>query len=161
TMGRKAIGLVAVALALVGGGSAVASAGKSVTPKLGFYKGPEGLLPFVSATGVKVVRVGKRQGAEFEVSYVLNCPHSDKTPQVVFAWVEEKPVRITDGEFSFDRTIHSRVATWEGSVEGGVSAPGTTKLEVSGVFKSASRVVVEASAVGSYDVQYEGLPEEK
>lgn len=162
-MSRRALGLIAAALVLVAAtATTAASADKSVTPKLGFYEGPEGELPGVSATGVKVVKVGKRQGAEFEVSFELTCPHSSggKTPKVMFGWVEETPVRIKNGKFAFDRTIHSNVVTWGDSAETGISAPGSTRLVISGTFSSATKVVVKASATGSYDVQYEGQSKE-
>jgi hypothetical protein len=159
---RRALSLIAAALVLLSAAAiTVASASKSVTPKLGFYKGPEGQLPGVSATGVKVVKTGKRQGAEFEVSFELTCSHSSKTPHVMFGWVVEIPTRIKNGEFAFDRTIHSHVVTWNGSAETGISSPGASRLAVSGVFRSATKVVVKASATGTYDVQYEGQPSEK
>lgn len=161
-MSRRALGLMTAALVMVAVTAATAaSANESVTPKLGFYQGPEGELPGVSATGVKVVKTGKRQGAEFEVSFELACPHSGgKTPKVMFGWVQETPIQIKNGKFAFDRTIHSHVVTWGDSAETGISAPGTTRLVVSGTFGSATKVVVKASATGSYDVQYEGQPSE-
>jgi hypothetical protein len=161
---RKALSLIVAAFVLLSAAAVtvtVASMSKSVTPKLGYYKGPEGRLPGISATGVKVVKMGKHRGAEFEVSFELMCPHSSKTPQVMFGWVVETPIRIKNGEFEFDRTIHSHVATWEGSAERGITAPGTSKLVVSGLFRSATKVIVEASATGTYDVQYEGQSSEK
>jgi hypothetical protein len=161
-MNRKSSRLVATAvLALLAVGSTTALAAGPVVPKLGFYKGPEGQLPGISATGVKVVKMGKRQGAEFEVSFELTCAHNSKTPQVMFGWVVETPIRIKNGGFAFDRTIHSHVATWGGSTERGISASGASKLVVSGVFRSPTKVVVEASATGTFDVQYQGQPSEK
>lgn len=165
-MSRRALSLITAALVLVAATAATAaSASKSVIPKLGFYEGPGGELPGVSATGVKVVKIGKRLGAEFEVSFDLTCPHSSggKTLQAVFGWVEETPIPIKNGKFTFDRTIHSHVVVIGSSGRPEGSGPGTARLVVSGAFGSATKVVVEASATGSYEVHYfdEEQPSEK
>ncbi len=52
--------------------------------------------------------------------------------------VEDKPVPIKNGKFTFERTTHSKVTGNVGS--------GTFTTKVSGVFKSASKGVVELSS---------------
>lgn len=158
-MSRTASGLIGFVLVLVAVlGSAVASASKPVTPKLGLYYGrtvspPKDGEVEVHETEVKVVKTGKRQGAQVRVSPFVPTSCSGDPITGGFSVSEKSPISINNGMFHRDRTTHPRIA--------GGAGTSTMKTVVVGTFKSATKVVVEVSVNFSYSVQYPGQPEIK
>ena len=150
-MSRRASGLIVAVLALVAASAAtVASASKPVTPKLGLYFGQVASPPKdgnveVHETEVKVVKIGKRQGAQVRVSpFVPTSCSGDPVPGG-FSVLEKSPIAINNGKFKLDRTTHPRIAAGAGT--------STTRTVVVGTFKSTTKVVVEVSVNFSYSVQ--------
>jgi len=158
-MDRRASGLVVAALVLVAAfAAAVASASKPVTPKLGLYFGrvvspPKDGDVEVHETEVKVVKIGKRQGARVRVSPFAPTSCSGEPMPGGFSVLEKSPIPIENGRFRLDRTTHPRIAAGAGT--------STMRTVVVGTFKSATKVVVEVSVTFSYSVQYPGQPEIK
>jgi hypothetical protein len=158
-MGRTASGLFVAVLVLVAVFAAsVASASKSVTPKLGLYFGQTSSSPKdgnveAHETEVKVVKTGKRQGAQVRVSPFLPTSCSGNPMPGGFSVSEKSPISIHNGMFHLDRTTHPRIA--------GGAGTSTMRTVVVGTFKSATKVVVEVSVNFSYSVQYPGQPEVK
>lgn len=154
-MSRRALSLtVAVLVLAAASGATATSANKPVTPKLGLYYGenvgkPVGGDVSVQEAEVKVVKIGKRRGAQFKVMVGTTC--TGGLPPTGFGGTERTPVPIKNGKFAFDRTTRGPVASGAGTA--------TTRLVVSGTFKSATKVVVEASAHSSVSIQYPGQPE--
>jgi hypothetical protein len=158
-MSRRAAGLIFAVLVTVAVLAAtVASASKSVTPKLGLYFGrlvspPKDGNVEVHEAEVKVVKIGKRQGAQVRVSPFLPTSCSGDPIPGGFSVSEKSPIPIKNGKFTLDRTTHPRIA-------GGAGAS-TMRTIVVGTFKSTTKVVVEVSVNFSYSVQYPGQPEIK
>lgn len=154
-MSRRALGLIVAVLVLVAATAATAAfANKSVTPKLGVYPSSVGgsELPFAQPTRLIVVKIGKRRGVEFEVSFPLTCPKAAANlPELIFAWVEKTPTPIKNGKFVFDRTVKSNAASPGGEPAVGPVSPGTTKLKVLGTFTSPTKAIVKESSTGSYE----------
>lgn len=157
-MNRRAWCLVLTALALTAAFAAVASAGTPVTPKFGLYYGqvaspPKDGTVEVHETEVKVVKVGKGQGAQVSVSPFQPTSCSGDPVPGGFSVLEKSPIPIKNGKFKLDRTTHPRIA--------GGSGTSTMRTVVSGTFKSPTKVVVKVSVNFSYSVQYPGQPEVK
>jgi hypothetical protein len=157
-MSRRASGLIAAALVLVViPGATAASVSKPVTPKLGIYYDqevgpPEDGNVSVRETEVKVVRIGRRQGASVRVSpFPATCNGGFRGQPFGVSVLEKSPIQIKDGRFALDRTTHGPVAGGAGTA--------TTRTVVSGTFKSATKVVVTVSVKSSISVQYSGQPE--
>lgn len=156
-MSRRASLVVAVLVLVAASNATATPASKPVTPKLGLYYGenvgkPENGEVSVQEAEVKVVKIGKsRLGAQFRVPIGTTC--TGGLPPTGFGGSERTPVPIKNGKFAFDRTTR-------GPVSGGAGTA-TTRLVVSGTFKSATKVVVEASAHSSIAIQYPGQPEIK
>ncbi|HEX3735134.1 MAG TPA: hypothetical protein VHU86_08245 [Solirubrobacterales bacterium] len=134
--------------------ASVASAGKQIEPRLGLYKGnvvgkPEEGNVTVEEAEVKVLNQGRGRGAEF--GYKISATCTKGFPPVGFSLIEHNPIPIRNGKFTFDRTKHERVAAGLGTA--------TTKIIVSGTFKSATQVVMRVSVTSAISVQYSGEPE--
>lgn len=160
-MSRRASGLIMAALILVSAasGATAASTSKPVTPKLGIYYDqavgpPENGNVSVRETEVKVVKIGKRQGAQVRVSaFPATCTGGLKGQPFGVGVLEKSPIPIKHGKFLLDRTTHGPVASGSGTA--------TTKTKVSGTFTSATKVVVNVSVNSSISIQYPAQPEIK
>lgn len=157
-MNRRASCLVVTAIVLTAAFAAAASAGTPVTPKLGLYYGqvvapPENGTVEVHETEVKVVKVGKGQGAQVSVSPFEPTSCSGDPMPGGFSVLEKSPIRIKNGKFRLDRTTHPSIAGGAGTA--------TMRTVVSGTFKSPTKVVVKVFVNFSYSVQYPGQPEVK
>jgi hypothetical protein len=157
-MNRSASCLVVTALVLTAAFAAAASAGTPITPELGLYYGrvaspPENGTVEVHETEVKVVKIGKRQGAQVSVSPFQPASCSGDPIPGGFSVLEKTPIPIKNAEFKFDRTTHPRIAGGAGTA--------TSRTVVSGTFKSPKKVIVKVFVDFSYSVQYSGQPEIK
>jgi hypothetical protein len=157
-MSRRASGLIVAALILMAtSGATAASASEPVTPKLGRYYDqavgpPENGNVSVRETEVKVVKIGKRQGASVRVSpFPATCNGGLKGQPFGASVLEKSPIPIKNGKFTLDRTTHGPVAAGAGTA--------TTRTVVSGTFKSATKVVVTVSVSSSINIQYPEQPE--
>jgi hypothetical protein len=157
-MSRRVSCLVAAALVLMAALAAAVAAGEPITPKLGLYHGQvvgpavDGEVE-VHETDVKVVKVGKRQGAQVSVSpFSPTSCTGDQVP-VAFSVLEKSAIPIENAKFKLDRTTHPRLAGGNGT--------GTMRTVLSGTFTSPTKVVVKVSVNLSYSIQYSGQPEVK
>jgi hypothetical protein len=145
-MNRKAARFTASAAFVLLATAATAFAAKPVTPKLGSY---ESANTESTNTVIKVVRIGDRWGAEFNASGETTCTDSSgRASQLTYYWSEEKPTPIKNGRFTFKSTKHE-------TVSGGLGT-GTLTFQISGTFKSPTKVVGRQSLHGSYD--YPSIP---
>lgn len=154
-MSLRTLGLVVAALALMAALAATAaSASTSITPKLGLFYGqvvgsPSGGEVSVREVEVKVVKSGKRLGAELSVSaFPATCDGDLKGSPFGFTTFEKNPIPIKNGKFTLNRTVHETVAAGNGSAK--------TKTVATGTFKSATKVVVSVSVSSEITVQYPG-----
>jgi hypothetical protein len=107
----------------------------------------------VHETEAKVVSLGKRRGAQVRMSAFL-CRGDQTPPGTGFAVLEKSPIPIENGRFKRDRTFHDvRIAGGAGTA--------TTRIVLSGRFKSPTKVIVEASVSSSFRIQFPGQPETK
>ncbi len=129
---------------------------KGVAPSYGFYFGqtvgpPEDGNVEVHETEAKVVRVGKRQGAQVRVSGFLP-DHCDGTQMPGgFAVLEKTPIPIERGRFGLDRTTHPTLASGLGR--------GTMRTVVLGKFRSPVKLAIEVFVELSFSVKFPGQPE--
>lgn len=171
-MTRRASRLIVVALVLATAlATTAAFANKSrkpITPKLGLYYGqvvePPGDGSVTDRkTELKVVKIDKRRGAKVrrrsakgsrlgaELRVIpLPCINGLKDVPSVFT---KSPIPIKNGRFRLDRTTHHTTHD--------AGAPGrnefeSTRMEVSGTFKTATKVVVEVSVSSYIRVQSPG-----
>lgn len=161
-MNRQASLLIVAALVLVTAlATTAASAKKShkpVMPKLGLYFGqvvgpPEEGSVEVRETELKVVKIGKRRGAQLRVSpFPATCTGDFKGGPFGTGVLEKHPVPIKNGKFKLDRTSH-------GPVAGGLGT-GTTRTIATGIFKSATKVVVKVYVHGIFNVHPPEQPEQ-
>jgi hypothetical protein len=158
-MTQKASCLIVAAIALMAAFAAtVVSAAKPVTPELGLYYGrtvepPDNGTVEVHETEVKVVKIGKRRGAQVRISpFPPTSCTGDQMPGGFYV-SEKSPIPIKDGKFKLDRTTQPRIAAGAGT--------GTMRTVISGTFESPTKVVVKVSVNFSYSVQYPGQPEAK
>lgn len=131
---------------------------KEVAFGLGLYFGqtvgaPEGGNVEVHETEAKVVKIGKRRGAQVRVSGFLPNHCSGAQMPGGFAVLEKTPIPIDRGRFALDRTTHPSLA--------GGFGKGTMRTIVLGKFRSPIKVAIEVFVELSFSVQFPGQPEIK
>jgi len=157
-MSRRASCLTVAVLTLMATFAAtVASADKSVTPKLGSYSWSGGGSPAsksveVREVSVNVVKTGKRRGAQVGVTAALPSSCTGGTP-ISLGTTVTAPAPINNGKFTRNFTTHGSGAGADGTV--------TMKTVTSGTFTSPTKVVVKVAISSSYSVRYPGQPESK
>jgi hypothetical protein len=118
--------------------TAIALAATPVTPKIGWFEAPTTSQHNIYAAGVKVAKVGKRLSVGLNTGVEIHCTNGGPVVGLLLRTKNTvpgepggnlgNPLPLKNGKFSLERTL---------PFTGG----GTIKADVSGSFKSATKVV--------------------